>query len=228
MKRNRYDVLPIQNEDGTYTEYFSTVKWGEYENLNILKIKNANSIYFRFCLKDLVREFKITENHYYFLTDGDEPLGLVSYVNLNCQLVYNYLFFVFSDIERSVSDVLKKHITGLDVIAYFLNSQDKHSQEIIKTYEESILSNNDSDIFQLLYLQDLGTIIGKFFEILPKNLKSLKKYSTKFGTNSVYRKLRNRIMHPVRLILSDNESIHQINELLSDYQEIKRILISTN
>ena len=110
MKTNRFDVLPIENEDGTVTSFFSTQEWNKYDSLNKSRIKDAATIYYRLSLKDLVRKFKEEERHFYFMTDYNEVLGLVSFVNLNCQLVYNYLFFIIADIERSVSEILKKYI----------------------------------------------------------------------------------------------------------------------
>lgn len=69
MLNNRFDVLPIENEDGTFNSYFSTQEWNIYSSLNKNKINDAQTIYYRLSLKDLVRKFKNDNRHYYFLTD---------------------------------------------------------------------------------------------------------------------------------------------------------------
>ncbi len=227
MQNKRFDVLPIENEDGTYSSYFSTQEWNVYSSLNKTKINEAQTIYYRLSLKDLIRKFKNEDRHYYFLTDYDQILGLVSYVNLNCQLVYNYLFFILADIERSVSEILKKYVSQDEILTEFKNSDDKHLSELSKSFEKNIDENNDSDIFQHLYLQTVGIALKKFVNKLPSEYKPLNKYSSKFGSQGVYNLVRQKVMHPVRPILSDKKSINEIDELLNDYIEIKSIVEST-
>jgi arsenate reductase-like glutaredoxin family protein len=227
MQKNRFDVLPIENEDGTFNSYFSTQEWNVYSSLNKNKINDAQTIYYRLSLKDLIRKFKNDGRHYYFLTDHDQILGLVSYVNLNCQLVYNYLFFIIADIERSVSEILKKHISQNEIISKFKESEDEHLLDLSNSFQKSIEDNNDSDIFQHMYLQTVGITLKKFISRLPNKYKPLNKYSAKFGAQGVYNLVRQKVMHPVRPILSDNKSINQIDELLNDYIEIKNITEGT-
>ncbi|MDT8415541.1 MAG: hypothetical protein RQ735_09205 [Flavobacteriaceae bacterium] len=167
MKKNRFDVLPIEDENGNVNSYFSTQEWNIYDSLNRNKIKDTQTIYYRLSLKDLVKKFRKKGRHYYFLTDNEEILGLVSYVNLNCQLVYNYLFFVIADIERSVSEILKKHISQDKILTEFENATDNHLQELLKTFKENIKTNHDIDIFQHMYLQTVGITLKKFIIDLP-------------------------------------------------------------
>mgnify|MGYP006428716889 CR=1 FL=1 len=227
MIENRFDVLPIEDTDGTFNSYFSTQEWNDYSSLNKNKINDAQTVYYRLSLKDLIRKFKNDDRHYYFLTDYDQILGLVSYVNLNCQLVYNYLFFIIADIERSVSRILKECVPQDEILALFKKSEDQHISELSKSFEKSIAENNDNDIFQHMYLQTLGISTKKFLNKLPIEFKPLNKYSSKFGTQGVYNLVRKKVMHPVRPILSDKKSLNQIDELLNDYVEIKNIAEST-
>jgi hypothetical protein len=228
MRNNRFDVLPIENMDGTFNSYFSTQEWNIYSSLNKNKINDAQMIYYRLSLKDLFRKFKNDDRHYYFLTDYDQILGLVSYVNLNCQLVYNYLFFIITDIERSVSGILKKYVSQDKILTVFEQSDDDHLLKLYKTFQKNIYENNDNDIFQHMYLQTVGITLKKFLNELPSEYKALNKYSSKFGAKGVYNLVRQKVMHPVRPILSDKNSINQIDELLYDYTEIKNIVESTN
>jgi len=223
MKKHRFDVLPIVKKDGTVTHYFSTQKWNDYSSLNKNEIDSTRAIYYRTSLRDLVRKFIEDGRHFYFLTDNKEILGLVSYVNLNCQLVYNYLFIILSDIERKLADLLRAHIEESKLIEQFKNSDDTHLNHIASEYQKSISSNNDTDVFQHMYLQTLGICLKKNIKQLPVKYKGLNKFQKKFGAGNIYSNLRNKIMHPVRPILSDKESIKQIDELLTDYEEMQEI-----
>lgn len=46
-----------------------------------------------------------------------------------------------------------------------------------------------------------------------------------FSSEGTYGKLRNKIIHPVRPILSDHSTIAQMDELITDYVTIKETLI---
>lgn len=224
MKSQRFDVLPITNEDGSVNSYYSTQEWSVYDSLNKDRIKNAQTIYYRLSLRDLIKKFNTDDQHFYFLTDYSQILGLVSLVNVNCQLVYNYLFFVLADIERSVSQVLKEHVSEEDILKCCDNSTDKHMKDLAIDFRKNILDNNDNEIFQHMYLQTLGVILKKFLNRLPEEYRKLGKYSSKFGSKSIYNLIRNKVMHPVRPILSDKKSISQLDELLTDYLAIKDII----
>jgi len=223
MQENRFDVLPIKNNSGIFIEYYSTQKFNDYSSLNRLKIKDENTIYYRLSLKDLVRKFHETEDLFFFLTDYDEILGLVSYVNLNCHLVYNYLFSIISNMERQVSNLLKLHLDSTELIKQFVQSGNDEIHQLAIRFLEKEVNNHDLDFFEHLYLSSLSFVIKKNINKLPEDLRILGSYSKKFGVGNVYNLLRNKVMHPVRPILSDKESISQIHELLEDYSELQNI-----
>ncbi|PZV85407.1 hypothetical protein CLV31_103199 [Algoriphagus aquaeductus] len=224
MKKNKFDVLPITESDGKTNKYYSTRTWGDYNQLNLNKIEKTKTIYYRTSLADLIQKFNEEEEHYFFLANNKDVLGLVSFVNLNCFAVYNYLFQIIADIEQSVAVKLKEHINEDEIIKSFSESQDSHLLNIISEFQNSRKHNVDSNIFEHMYLQTIGITINKFLNHLPKNLKSLNKFSKKFSPEGTYGEVRNKVMHPVRPILSDRTSIGKINELLSDYHIIKETL----
>lgn len=224
MKENRFDVLPILCADNQSQKYFSTRIWDNYDRLNLNSIEDASLIYYRLNLSDLIRKFNEDKRHYYFLTNYKDTLGLVSFVNLNCQAVYNYLFQVISDIERSITHILKNHLNQTEIIEAFKTSEDLHLKEIAETFEKAMKSGQDSTIFEHMYLQTIGITLHKSLNKLPEKLKRLNKYSAKFSPTGIYGELRNKIMHPVRPILNDANSISKIDTLLRDYSEIKELL----
>ena len=223
MKLKKYDVLPIKNPDGKVTKYFSTRDWNNYEKLNLNEIELSNSIYYRLSFNDLIKKFNNEKKRFYFLTDYNEILGLVSYVNLNCLAVYNYLYLVIADLEQTISYLLKLYIEQNDILEVFKKSGDPHLDEIVAAFENSVSQGNDNTIFEHMYLQTVGITLGKFYKKLPVKFHSLNKYTNKFASNGIYNLLRNNVMHPVRPILNDSETISKIDNLLTDFQEIKEI-----
>ena len=224
MNHYKFDVLPVVNPEGQIIKYYSTRKWNDYSNLNLNKIDDSVSAYFRLSIEDLIRKFTAKDTHYYFLTNDQEVLGLVSLVNLNSQAVYNYLYFILSDIEQSISAMLNKTLELRDILELFSTSEDKHLHEILKNYNEAIDSGMDNTIFEHMYLQTIGITVNKFLAKLPEQYKGLNKFSAKFSSNGLYNEIRNRIMHPVRPILSNGITVADLNQFLSDYAAIKDIL----
>jgi hypothetical protein len=222
MKQKRYDVLPIKNSDGSFTEYFSTRNWNNYDKLNLDSMNSSNSIYYRFSFIDLIKKFRKENKRYYFLTNYSEILGLVSYVNLNCLVVYNYLYQVIADLEQTFANLLKKYIEKNEIIGVFEKSDDPHLKDILVDFNKSVNQGNDNTIFEHMYLQTVGITLGKFHNKLPEQFRILNKYTKNFSANGAYNELRNVVMHPVRPI--EPETIQLIDILLSDYQEIKEIL----
>jgi len=223
MKQKKYDVLPIKNSDGTITKYFSTRIWNNYENLNLIGIELSNSVYYRLSFIDLIKKFNSEKKHYYFLTNYNEILGLVSYVNLNCLAVYNYLFQVIADLEQTIAYFLKEYIEQNEILKLFKKSDDTHLREIVADFEKSVSKGSDNTIFEHMYLQTIGITLGKFYNKLPVKFQKLNKYTNKFTANGIYNLLRKSIMHPVRPILNDSETISKIDILLTDFQEIKEL-----
>jgi hypothetical protein len=215
MRGRKYDVLPIRDKNGKIEKFFSTRDWNNYDKLNLSYIAKSNLIYYRMSLSDLIRKFNEDKTHFYFLTNNKDVLGLVSLVNLNCQAVYNFLFQVISDLERSIAYLLLNH---------FKSSSDDHLTSLVTTFESSAKPGKENTIFEHMYLQTVGITLKQYFKILPDRYKQLNKFSHKFSADNIYGQLRNKIMHPVRPILNDTESISQMDELLRDYSEIKEIL----
>lgn len=224
MRDRKYDVLPICDKNGKVEKFFSTRDWNNYDRLNQSYIAKSNLIYYRMSLSDLIRKFNEDKTHFYFLTNNKDVLGLVSLVNLNCQAVYNFLFQVISDLERSLAYLLKAHINEEELLNYFKLSSDTHLKKLVEIFESSAKLGKENTIFEHMYLQTVGIILKQYFKNLPDRYKQLNKFSHKFSADNIYGQLRNKVMHPVRPILNDAASISQMDELLRDYSEIKEIL----
>lgn len=225
MKENGFDVLPIRNTDSSFTHYYSTAEWGNFEHLNKLRIKDAPSIYYKTSFRDLVRRFREEDKFFYFLVDSSEVLGLVSFVNLNSLMVYNYLFRVIADIESSLFNLFRQELDEEKVIQRFENSSDKTLNKLAKEYKEEVDENQNNDFFQTLYFSNIEFLLKEFVGQLPPNKKKLARFAKNFnGENGAYCKIRNKVMHTTRRLLSDMESIDRIDKLLTDYDKIIEIV----
>jgi arsenate reductase-like glutaredoxin family protein len=224
MKHNKFDVLPVVNSNGQIEKFYSTREWNNYSHLNLNKIESSLSVYYRLSIEDLIRKFAVNGTHYYFLTNDKDVLGLVSMVNLNSQPVYNYLYFILSDIERSIATMLSEYLDLQDILDTFSNSEDTHLQEILKNYYEAVEKGLDNTIFEHMFLQTVGITVNKLISKIPEQYKALNKFSSKFSANGLYNEIRKRVMHPVRPILSNGITVTDLNQLLSDYAAIKQIL----
>ena len=224
MKSNRWDVLPIKNKNNTFTKYFSTREWNNYEKLNLNKIRISQTIYYRLSLRDLIRKFYKEGKHYYFLSDYDQILGLVSLVNINCQMVYNYLYHVIADIERSIAGLLKQYVHQEDILKVFSNSSNKQLLNVKNAFEKDLQKNKDNSIFDYMYLSTISITLKKFIDKLPNNKRALGEFCQKFNANGKYNLIRNKIMHPVKSILDDKPTLADLDELLTDYTIIKEII----
>ncbi len=224
MQENRFDVIPIIDKNGLFNEYFCTRNRNDYSALNRNKINLKEGIYYRTSLSDLIRIFKEEQRHFFFLTDFKQVLGLISYINLNCQAVQNYLFYILSDLEKSVSNLLKNQIEMDQIESILKSSSDLHVIEIIKKFEDDKLKNIDVDLFNYFYLQTVGIVLSKFLNDLDPPYKKLGKYTKKFSPDGLYTQVRNTIMHPVKLLLDNELSITKLDELLTDYHNIKEII----
>lgn len=224
MLEYQFDVLPVQTESGEVIKYFSTRKWGDYSKLNLNPITDKDVLYYRTSFKDLIEKFKKSERHYYFLADSREINGLVSYVNLNCQLVYNYLFHLISEIERNISAILKNEIEEVEVVTAFGDSEDDHIKKVLKSYTDGLEKNENSNIYESMFLQTIGITLNKFRKKLSPLACPLLRFANELSPESNIGKLRNRVFHPVRPILSNKESIDQISTLLESYEEISLII----
>lgn len=224
MRSNKFDVLPIVGSDGQVDKFFSTRVWNQYDRLDCTSINTNNTIYYQLSFNDLIGKFKEQESHFYFLTNSKEVLGLVSYVNLNCQAVYNYLYQILADLEKSTSDALRKCLSEESVLNMLKRSSDTIQNKIAEKFEIAVKQGVETSIFHFFYLQTLGIMLKKFEYEIQLSFPSLNTYQNKFLADGTYGQLRNKIMHPVRPILSDQNTIAQMHELLTDYSAIKAIL----
>ncbi|WP_422004973.1 hypothetical protein [Roseivirga pacifica] len=219
MKKHKFDVLPIKDDKGQFKEYYSTRIWNNYDGLNRNLIDSTTTIYYNTGLRELIKRFNKESRHYYFLTDYEEIVGLVSLANLSCQAVYNYLYYIISGIETSVSSFLQERVSQEFVISEFEKREGTdHYENAIRRFNAD---SQEHSFYDYLDFKDLALVINKFQKELRGDEKGLLNFYKKF--ESSYNDLRIKVMHPVRTLLTTHEAISQIDELLDDYSSIMNI-----
>jgi len=223
MKTKEYDVLPIVNNDDSFSSYYTTRKWGDYEDLKKNKIDDSNKIYYKMSFIDLVKKFtEETYSRYFFLETHDEVVGLISTVNFNTLPVYNYLYREIADIEYRVSGLLEENVSQEVILETLLRSSDKMNNDLANKFIALSQTNEGSNIFQHLYLPNLGYLIRKHVEDLPIEKRAIVQYASSFFKE--YRKLRNIVAHPIRHVISSKDSFEELSKTLDDFEDIRNLI----
>ena len=223
MALNRFDILPVSIE-GKISHYYQTDIWGDYLRVEVKEITKDDLIYYRLSFIDLIRRM-INENRYhYFLSDSNDVLGLVSLNNLNCLSVYNYIYQVTASLEQLVSNYLKYTFKEASILKWLKSTSDKQANAVVEEYEILKAENTDNSIFHHLYFPTLGTLLKSAESRLKEENPELLMYRIKFCSGNLYAEIRNRVSHPVKPLFIDEQSVKKVNEMISDYIEIRKIL----
>ena len=93
MQKNRFDVLPVREADGTFKKYFKAKEWGNFgvNDIKMFEIKPKDCIDHGTSIRDAVKAFAKRNRNFYFLKNGKEVTGLLTAGNLNSKHVYIYL-----------------------------------------------------------------------------------------------------------------------------------------
>lgn len=225
MKRNSFDVLPVTTNGGV-TEYFKTRIWGDFNSIELRPILESDKIYYRLSFYDFLKRMIREDRDFYFLTDSQEILGLISLNNLNCLAVYNYIYQITSGLERRVTEMLKDQFPEDYIVDILSRTSDKTAEEILKEFKDLKEKNRENSIFDFLYFPTLSTILKHSITDLPEEFKPIEAFRKKFHSNHVYGSLRNAVAHPVKPIFTSRDSISKVDELISDYYKIQAILDS--
>ncbi len=215
MSENKYDVLPIK-ENNEYKEYFATRTWNKYTSLNLYKIEDANTIYYRLTFRDLIKKFSSSLNkRYFFLTSHDDHIiGLISLVNFNSLPVYNYLYQEIASFEINMTEFLKKYISEEEIVLCLEKDTSDDSKNSLARYNELYKKGNHGSIYDYLYLNSFNSIITKNIDKIPDKHRKIINISRKIQHN--FTNVRNTVMHPSKSLFIDHDSFKKVTEVLEN------------
>ncbi|HEY9664550.1 MAG TPA: hypothetical protein V6C65_39420 [Allocoleopsis sp.] len=215
MKRNRFDVLPIDDGGETLvTEYFHTQErslWTS-ETIQRSEIINSDLLEASTSLESLVNAFVQSERTFYFLSQNDMICRLVTLADLNSRQAKFYLFAPLCELEVRLGRWVQSHVDE-DRIRRKLKPDARGNYEIdrdrgfeARPIEYASLSNLLQIITQSRVYGDLGYTKQQFNEL-----------------NTLV-ELRNQVMHPVRSLVHNRESLVKVKERLDKLAEVLKRL----
>lgn len=212
MQKNKFDVLPIREADGTYKKYFKAKERGDFEvnDIRIYEIKPKDCIYHLTNIKDAVKAFAKADRNFFFLKNEKEVVGLITAGNLNSKHVYVYLYNLISQLEFGLGKLINK--SGIDdheLIRIF--EENNRSAKPNTRYRREIKKGLDHKFIECAYLGDMAWIIRE------KNLHRKIGITGKDFDSSIklVNKLRNIVAHPVNSLIKGKNSIVELDMALT-------------
>lgn len=220
MKKNRFDQLPIESNAGTVTEFFKTLEPNKYDKLVRLKINYNDIIPLETNIRDVIDKFASQERTFFFLRYQKNISGLITLGNLNCKQVQVYIFSLICELERELGDFLNSKLTNQQIKDWIQNkidpnnSQDKYKL-ILDNYNNLTELDLENQLTEHFFLVDFFNIIN------DKNLFSELNYSkSEWKDLRNINDLRNRIAHPTRSLIDNENKIDKLQRLISKIEDL--------
>lgn len=188
----------------------------DLDKYKIDKDDNLNIIIKKFA-KD-VKHIKGNEYPLYFVMDGDNCIGVMTFWDLNRRSVYTYNYHIISFIELQIKKYLIDNCNtklGMNWINKS-NHMNKRTKTKVRDFYDTLNINK-------LNKWNLSDLISVYFD--DPHIKNIRGFIKNNLVNDLY-SLRNNIMHPVELILPKENAKNWKNRLklleniMTDGQEL--------
>lgn len=216
MEPNRFDILPIV-EGGKVKEYYQTKQPNDFSKAAKQAITYRDVVPLNTHVRDVIKSFADNERTFYFLSNENEVVGLITVANLNCRQVKTYLFSLLSELEIRMGQFISERIPEDELLAMTFGEVVKNKHENVKArFEEDRSKGIELAFVEYLYLSDLIDLVLKadLYENLGYTKNAFKK------VNSL-NDLRHAVAHPARSIVGSQDAaanlwgrIDRIEELL--------------
>jgi predicted transcriptional regulator len=212
----RIDHAPIL-EDGRLLGYVKREKLGNFpEKLcrEVMENLDANDYVSLDTTIEKVLDL-LSDKPFLLVTQEGSLLGIITRADLNKRAACILLYAALSELESALVDFIKSRFLKSEYLKDIL-SEDR-AKEILYHYWIAKMGNTEVSIEQHLCLGDVVNIIqksknGRLLEALGYNSRGQSEELSSFVD------LRNRVMHPERTLLSDENSVSDIR------QKYRRIL----
>jgi len=199
MTEHEFDVLPIENFDGSITHYFQTLTPKDYTQIQKREIEGADKMYYLTHVRDLVRQFVETGRTFFFLTNHKEIMGLVTTLNLPSRPCHLYFYNLVNDLELRLGDFVGRYVRNR-FIEDFLQKKESEghtksrASQILKNYHADKAENQDPNLIEYLYFTHFAELIQaqKLTTYLGfSSTRQLEQATTRIN------EVRNWVAHPV-------------------------------
>lgn len=226
MLREKFDVVPIVNNNGFLNTYF-TLNKADNTKLQKNNIEADDRIYYLTHIRDALWIMKKVKKTHFFLSnshDEDDIVGLLSLSNFNCKEFYVYLFSFISYIEREFAALIESDRTkGFAILEKLCQTNGLKSQlrTIKNRYEKDEKNENENDYKEYLYLHHLIWLVKEEQQYEQLNYRNSKEFE--LGTE-ILMDLRNNIAHPVKSLVIDFTDLDNLETGIDKLYEFKERL----
>lgn len=102
MEEHLLGVLPIEPESGPIESFYETETWGDFDSVHRRQIGYEDTLPLRRNIRSVIEELADKETNFFFLSQGQEVVGLLTVSNPNCRPVRVYLFGLISEKASSM------------------------------------------------------------------------------------------------------------------------------
>jgi CBS domain-containing protein len=220
MSKNRFDILPVVEKDGSINRCLKTIEWGNYDddNIDIHTIALEDRMYFLTTIYDAIAMFVKRDRKYFFLDNHDEIVGLITIANLNSKDVYLYLYNLIIQLEHFMGNFIYNHgIQDTTLISFFeKTSKDQKAKSILIKFRKDDENALDNRFTEYLYLSNYKEILNHFE--LNKWIGLTKEALTDKLDRIV--DLRNIVAHPNKSLISKKHTISNLYEAMKDIHQL--------
>ncbi|KAM3095576.1 hypothetical protein ACKFKG_13260 [Phormidesmis sp. 146-35] len=212
MRTHCFDVLPIdEGIDKPIYDYFHTQDWGKWTDETVVRsqVNFKDVLPAQTSVLDLIKEFVNNDRLFFFLSHEHRIVGLVSVANLNSRQVKFYLFALLCELETRLGKLIRINLDETKILA-------KLDESAKQDYQNDQDRGFDNDPIQYLYLSsliDLARTERLFEQIGYPSKKQFEKLNT-------LNELRHQIMHPVRSLVHNKESLDKLWDRMEKLQDV--------
>lgn len=220
MQKNRFDILPVREADGTFKKYLKAKEWGNIgeKDIKVFEIKPKDCIDHLSSIKEVIKTFAVakSDRNFFFLKNGKEVAGLLTAANLNSKHVYIYLYNLISQLEFELGRLISRSGIDDNELVRIFDENNKSVKPNIR-YRREIKKGLDHKFIEFAYIGDMAWIIRK------KNLHRKIGMSAKDFDSSIklINKLRNIVAHPVNSLIKGKNSIVELDMTIEKIEELK-------
>ena len=216
MARLQFDVMAVDDGEGSVEEYLATDVWGEYGAVGRHRIGEAETLPYRTPLDEAVRALAEREGRpFLFLTRYGRVTGLLTVAHLNSRQSRTFFYSLISELEMAMARLVRREVAAgrvpvADVVATMRD-------EVREAYEAQRDEDVESDPTEYFYLNDLTATVYKLG--LHRALGFTGRNAFEKPLNRLV-KLRDRVAHPARALVGSPESVSKLwrdVEVLDDY-----------
>lgn len=226
MKKGLFDVLPIVNRDNSVTQYWRTIRWGNFSIISDKPelISENDKIYYLTTIKDLIKLFATNQKDFYFLKDIESIVGLVTISHLNYKLIYLYIYELIIEFEMGISRMILTHkVDNLHIEnALYSISNSKNLSKIkdsMKRYKADLKTGMNANLIEYLFLSELIQIFIKYRLHIKIGFNNERNLLSIY--NSIH-KIRNITAHSTKSLVHTKDDVKELYHVIQNIETLNQ------